>query len=111
MTTPLPGPHSAWSKLWALAPLYAKAKAEQAYIEEFRKSKKAILMRESSEKTSAAKEAAAYADPEYLELLDGLKAAVEAAEKLRWQLVACQQAIEIWRSTEASNRAIDRGAR
>jgi hypothetical protein len=58
---------------------------------------------------SAAKaEMIAYSDPKYLELLDGLKVAVEAAEGLRWGLVSAQARIEVWRSLEASNRLMDR---
>lgn len=89
---------------------YAKAKAHRVYLEEFRKSKKSILMRESGLSAVAAQEVAAYAHPEYLELLAGLEAAVEAEESLRWALVAAQARVEVWRSQEASNRALDRAA-
>jgi hypothetical protein len=41
-------------------------------------------------------------------VLDGLKEAVEEAERLRWMLVAAQARIDVWRSQEASNRNIDR---
>jgi len=50
----------------------------------------------------------AYAHPEYQALLKGLQAAVEAAEELRWQLIAAQARIDVWRSQEASNRTMDR---
>jgi hypothetical protein len=53
----------------------------------------------------------AYADPEYIGLLEGLKEAVEAEEKLKWMLTAAQLKVEIWRSQEATNRAIDNNAR
>ncbi len=62
-------------------------------------------------KTAAVQEREAYADPAYLELLDGLKAAVEAEETLRWRLVSAQAAIEIFRTMEASNRTVDKAAR
>ena len=58
----------------------------------------------------AEKEADAYAHPEYLGVLDGLREAVEEAEKLRWMLVAAQARIDVWRSQEASNRGLDRAA-
>jgi hypothetical protein len=87
---------------------FAKAKAERVYLDEFRKSKKAILMKESTESTSAAQERDAYAHPEYLALLEGLKQAVETEEQLRWTLIAAQARVEIWRSQEASNRIQDR---
>ena len=93
------------------AKIYAKAKSERIYIEEFRKSKKALLMQQAQVKgveTMAAQERDAYANPEYIELLVGLKEAVEVEEKLRWQLIAAQMKIDIWRSQEASNRFIEK---
>lgn len=86
---------------------YAKAKSERIYLEEFRKSKKALLMRDAEiagHKSSAAQEREAYADAEYLVVLDGLKAAVEQEEKLRWLIVAAQARIEAWRTLESSRR-------
>ncbi len=86
---------------------YAKAKAERIYLEEFRKSKKAVLMQYAQSvghQTSAAQEHEAYADQEYVDLLQGLKAAVEAEEEIRWGLVAAQARIDVWRSREASSR-------
>ena len=90
---------------------YAQAKAEVTYLEEYRKSKKAMLMKtamENGAKSAAAAEIEAYADPSYIELLKGLKVAVELAEGIRWGLVAAQARIECWRSMEASNRVMDR---
>lgn len=90
------------------APLYAKAKSERVYLEEFRKSKKALLMRAAEEvghKTGAMQEREAYAHPEYMQLLDGLRAAVEEEEKYRWLMVAAQAKIEAWRTIEANRRA------
>ena len=46
---------TSWLDLMAeTAPRYANAKAERIYLEEYRKSLKAILMRVSKEKTSVA---------------------------------------------------------
>lgn len=89
---------------------FAKAKAERVYLEEFRKSKKALLMQVSTESTSVAQERDAYAHPEYRQLLEGLKQAVEVEEQLRWTLIAAQARIEIWRSQEASNRMMDKAS-
>jgi hypothetical protein len=83
---------------------YAKAKAERIYLEEYRKSLKAILMKKSIESAVNAQEREAYSDPEYVELLKGLKEAVEVEEEIRWGLVAAQARIEVWRSMEATNR-------
>jgi hypothetical protein len=90
---------------------FAQAKAERIYIENFLKSKRSIIMAKSSAKSVAAAEVDAYADPEYIGLLEGLKEAVEAEEKLKWMLTAAQLKVEIWRSQEATNRAIDNNAR
>ena len=89
---------------------FAKAKAERVYLEEFRKSKKALLMQASTESTSVAQERDAYAHAEYRQLLEGLKQAVEIEEQLRWTLIAAQARIEIWRSQEASNRMMDKAS-
>jgi len=91
---------------------YAKAKSERIYIEEFRKSKKALLMQMAQLKgveTMAAQERDAYANEEYQELLKGLKIAVETEEKLRWQMLAAQLKVDIWRTEQANNRLIDKG--
>jgi hypothetical protein len=84
---------------------YAQAKAERIYLEEYRKSLKAILMKRSMENAVNAQEREAYSDPEYLKLLAGLKEAVLIEEEIRWGLVAAQARIEVWRSREATNRA------
>ena len=44
-------------------------------------------------------------DPEYVQLLDGLKAAVEIEEKLKWDITAAELRVEIWRTEQANNRA------
>ena len=90
---------------------YAEAKAHRTYLEEYRKSQKAMLMKAALSrgiKTVAAAEIEAYADPSYVELLKGLEGAVEVEETLRWGLISAQARIEVWRSTEASNRVMDK---
>lgn len=90
------------------APLYAKAKSERIFLEEFRKSKKALMMREAElagHKTGAMQEREAYAHPEYIQVLEGLRAAVEEEERLRWLIVGAQAKIEAWRTIEANRRA------
>lgn len=84
---------------------FAKAKSERVYLEEYRKSLKAILMKRSLEDTIGAQEREAYAHTEYKQLLEGLRAAVEVEEKLRWDLIAAQARIEIWRTESANQRA------
>jgi hypothetical protein len=101
-------PQSAVDYMLKAAPEYAKAKAERVYLEEFRKSKKALLMQEHSTKPIGAQEREAYAHPEYIGLLAALRVAVESEETARWKLVAAQARVEVWRSQEASARAQDR---
>ena len=103
-------PQSAVDYMVKSAPVYAKARAERVYLEEFRKSKKALLMQQHSDKPIGAQEREAYAHPEYIGLLAALRVAVEAEENARWMLIAAQTRVEVWRSQEASNRATDRAA-
>jgi len=83
---------------------FAKAKAERTYIEHYRKSLKAILMKKSNESAIGAQEREAYAHPEMLELIKGLQAAVEIEEKLKWDITAAELRVEIWRTEQANNR-------
>ena len=86
---------------------YAKAKADRVHLEEFRKSKKALLMRDAElagHKSAVTQEREAYAHSDYIALLDGLKAAVEQEELLRWLIVAAQAKFEAWRTIEANRR-------
>ena len=93
------------------AKAYGEAKAQRVYLEEFRKSKKALLMKDSlllGEKAVNAQEREALADPEYLQLLKGLAVAIEQEESLRWQLEAARLEIDIWRTRQASERLLIR---
>lgn len=101
-------PHKAVDHIIRHAGSFAKAKAERVYLEEFRKSKKALLMGQSDARSAVEREQHAYAHPEYLEVLDGIKAAVEVEEKLKWDLVAAQARVDIWRTEQANNRLQDR---
>jgi hypothetical protein len=90
------------------APAYARAKADRIYLEEFRKTKKALCMKAAEAAGTnaiSAQEREAYADPEYMQLLEGLRAAVEEEERLRWLLIGAQVKIECWRTIEANRRA------
>jgi hypothetical protein len=104
----LKDPNKAVDYVLANAGRFAAAKAERVYLEEFRKSKKAILMAQCTDKAANAREQYAYSHPEYLLLLDGLKAAVEVEEKLKWDLIGAQARIEIWRTQSANNRNQDK---
>jgi len=87
---------------------FARAKADRVRLEHFRKSKRAILMREAEKagfKTAALQEREAMADPAYIELLDALSYATEQEELNRWDLEAAKSALDVWRSREATKRA------
>ena len=101
-------PHKAIDYIIQNAGKFARAKANRVYIEEFRKSKKAILMQLSGQKVISAQERDAYAHDEYVELLDALREAVEIEEKLRWDLIAAQARVEVWRTEQANNRVQDK---
>lgn len=89
------------------APTYAKAKADRVYLEQFRKTRKALGMRVAElagHKSAAVQEREAYADEEYMQLLHGLREAVEVEERLRWLITAAQAKIEVWRTLESTRR-------
>ena len=92
----------------ANAKAYAQAKADRMHLEKFLSSKRALLMQESKQTTSAAKEMEALSNPEYIKLLDGLKIAVYQEEALKNLIAVAELKVEIWRSFEASNRRMDR---
>lgn len=82
---------------------YAKAKAERIYLEQFRKSKRAILIQQSKG-TVQERDSYAYAHDDYIQILEGLKVAVEREEEIRWKIEAAKVKIELFRTQEASNR-------
>ena len=97
-------PHKAVDHIITHAQEFANAKAKRVFLEEFRKSKKALLMKQSIEGALGAQERDAYAHAEYVELLKGLKEAVAIEEKLRWDLIAAQARVDIWRTEQANLR-------
>ena len=101
-------PNDAIDFIFKTAPSYAKAKGELAELEAFKSSLKAIKMSESSEQSLGAQEREAYRSEAYQELCKAIGMATENAEALRWQLVAAQLRVEIWRTEQASNRAFDK---
>lgn len=78
------------------------------FIEEFKKSKLAMLMKVAEvagHKTVASQEREAYADPSYVELIEGLRVSVEEEQRLFWELQVLQYRFEKWRTQQANNRA------
>jgi hypothetical protein len=100
-------PYKAIEFILENAPKYAEAKAQRIYLEEFRKTKKALLMKDAMARgidSAVAQEREAYAHYEYQELLLGLQVAIEKEETLKWKLTAAQMKADIWRSEQASER-------
>jgi hypothetical protein len=100
-------PYKAIEFILEQAPKFAVAKAQRMYLEEFRKTKKALLMKEALSRgidSAVAQEREAYANHEYQELLRGLQVAIEQEETLLWKLRAAQMKSDIWRSEQASER-------
>lgn len=91
---------------------YAEAYATMNHLDEFKKSKLAILMKQAERQgfqTAAAQEREARAHDDYLTLLDNLKTATERCESLRWELKLAELGAEIWRTKQANQRAERKG--
>ena len=86
------------------APLYSRAKADRIYLDEFRKSKRAQLMSQAGTEVLGKQETFAYAHPEYIQILEGIREAVETEERYRWLMTAAQARIEVWRTEQYSAR-------
>ena len=100
-------PHQAIDYIIKHGQKFADAKAQRIYLEEFRKSKKALLMKDALRngiEAANAQEREAYADPEYVQLLEGLAQAIEAEETLKWMLEAARMKTDIWRTEQANAR-------
>ncbi len=89
----------------------AVAKANRVYLEESLRSVKALEMQKHAGMSIGAQEREAYASDAYRTALSGLQVAFEGEEGLRWLMVAAQAKVEVWRSLEASGRAMDRVTR
>lgn len=100
-------PYKAIEYIIENASKFGEAKAQRIYLEEFRKTKKALLMKEALEmgiESAVAQEREAYASVDYQLLLKGLQVAIEREETLKFMLVAAQMKADIWRSEQASER-------
>jgi hypothetical protein len=101
-------PHKAIDYIITHAGKFARAKSDRIFIEEYRKSLKAILMKQSGQTVIAAQEREAYAHKDYEALLAGLREAVETEEKLRWDLIAAQARVEVWKAQTYVDNKIDK---
>lgn len=90
---------------------YAEAKSHRVYLDEFRKSLHAILMKEAEvagAKTVSAQDRDAYAHERYQEHLKVLRDCVEREEKSRYHLKRIEMEYEIWRTQQANERLMAR---
>lgn len=91
-----------------LADRYAPARANREYLDEYKKSMLALLMKDAERagyNSGVAQEREARANEQYLKLLDDLKTAVLEEEKIRYHLKAVELEIEIYRTKSANERA------
>lgn len=97
------------------AKVYAKAEAERTYLEHFRHSKLAILMKEVQANTGlttvSAQEREARSDPEYIKILEALRDATEIAEREGWLLRIAMRGSSLYQTAEATKRAELQGYR
>lgn len=101
-------PSEAVNYIYKNAPDYAKAKGELAYLEAYKSSLKAILMKKSGESTAAAQEREAYAHEDYQNLCKALGEATEQVELLRWRMMSAQMRLDAWRTESSNNRHIEK---
>ncbi len=84
----------------------AQARANRLYLEQFLKSKRAVLMVSAPAGSVAAQEVHALAHPDYLAALDGYKVAVEHDETFRFKREAASARIEAYKTASFMERAL-----
>lgn len=102
-----------FAELEALAERYASAQANAEHLQEWRKSKKSLLMKDAEingVKTAAIQERDAYAHPDYASLLQGLREATEQALSAKWKLEIAKMRFE-WARTKAATRRAEMNLR
>ena len=86
----------------------AQARANRIYVEEYRKTIKAQLMKESMKESAdlplGAQEREAYSDVKYVQHLNAIREAVEQDEYFRWMLTAAEAKLKCWQTQSANNR-------
>lgn len=90
------------------APRDAQARANRLYLEQFVKT---VLAQEQTKLTgmsATAAEAMARTSQPYLDVLQAYKEAVHEDERRRFLRAAAEAKIEVYRTQEATNRALDR---
>ena len=84
----------------------ASARANRIYLEEYRHSLKAQIMKNYPVLPVNAQEREAYASQRYQDHLLAIQGAVYADEKARYLIKAAEAKIEAWRTIQATQRAM-----
>lgn len=87
------------------AELYAVAKGDVAYTDNYLKVVKSQQMNKSESNSLGQREADAYASAEYIQAITANKQAIEQEAHLKWMLTAAQARIEVWKTQEYSKRS------
>jgi hypothetical protein len=61
-------------------------------------------MNHKNAETLGKQETFAYSHPRYIEILEGIRAAVEIEEKYRWLMTAAQARITVWQTEQYNAR-------
>lgn len=83
----------------------AQARADRIYIEEYRKTLKASIMKEHGSLSATLQEREAYSDPRYVQHLEAIREAVRVDEFHRFMRIAAEAKIEAWRTQSSNSRA------
>ena len=83
----------------------AVATANRKYLDEFRKSLKALIMKEHLDKPVTAQEREAYSDKRYLKHLEALRDAIHQDERHKFKRQAAEAKIMAWQTQSANMRA------
>lgn len=100
------------TELRGLTDEFAKAQGERVYLDEFKKSKLAMLMKMfevAGVRTTTAQERDARAHTEYVEVLGALRDATEIAERARYRLEIAKLGVSVFQTQCAMQRAEMRG--
>ncbi len=84
----------------------AQDRANRLHMEEYRKSLKALLMRQWADLALSAQERNAYAHPKYTQHLEALKTAIEIDEKNRYLRSAAEAKIKYYQTLSANTRKV-----
>lgn len=84
----------------------AQARANRAYVEQYRKTLKAQIMKEHGQLSAVLQEREAYSDDRYVQHLEAIREAVQQDEFNRFMREAASAKIQAWQTMSANNRSI-----